>query len=410
MDLCVLVQKELERLGNGKEASKTIAVMEADPEHGKHVAACNVTVWGTSIDVVALRGGSALRDAQLRDLTLNALYFNLNSRRVEDLTEFGLTDLRNGNIRTPIDPTLTLEYDPLRALRIARFFSQVASVSDIAETSRTIESSIDPALVAALSSESFRRNLASRTKRDRMGQEMKKGLSDSRGRGVFMIQLLARTGLWDTVLLGSDGLGTPNDFTAKLASDQCFAAEFLRQKYSVELPSNANSLVILMLGSFLFSIVDAGPRTLRVRESAVHHTLVRALRLGNSESDSVVLVMRGARELLEIESPNRLQLGLVLRMCGPLWPVAWLVAASSSTTPDSLVPLLRAVDEMGLLNVWNMKPMYNGNQISQIIQHSPGPGFARLSERLIEEQLCNPQLSPELAAQCLCEEAARIFS
>ena len=35
---CELVQSALERRGQRK---KSIAVMEADPEHGKHVANCN---------------------------------------------------------------------------------------------------------------------------------------------------------------------------------------------------------------------------------------------------------------------------------------------------------------------------------------------------------------------------------
>ena len=40
--------------------------------------------------------GSAADDASRRDLTINALFFNVNAAAVEDWTGLGLTDLRAG--------------------------------------------------------------------------------------------------------------------------------------------------------------------------------------------------------------------------------------------------------------------------------------------------------------------------
>ncbi len=47
------------------------------------------------------------QDAERRDLTVNALFYNLNTRTVEDFTGRGLSDLRDGVLRTPLPPLET---------------------------------------------------------------------------------------------------------------------------------------------------------------------------------------------------------------------------------------------------------------------------------------------------------------
>lgn len=65
--------------------------------------------------------GTPYEDAMRRDLTINALFYNLHTGQVEDLTGKGLADLKAGIVRTPLPPLVTLMDDPLRALRIVRF-------------------------------------------------------------------------------------------------------------------------------------------------------------------------------------------------------------------------------------------------------------------------------------------------
>ena len=47
------------------------------------------------------------QDAERRDLTVNALFYNLNTRAVEDCTGRGLADLKDGVLRTPLPPLET---------------------------------------------------------------------------------------------------------------------------------------------------------------------------------------------------------------------------------------------------------------------------------------------------------------
>ena len=56
-----------------------------------------------------------------RDLTLNALFYNINTGQIEDFTGKGIDDVNNQVCRTPLDPLKTFLDDPLRLLRAIRF-------------------------------------------------------------------------------------------------------------------------------------------------------------------------------------------------------------------------------------------------------------------------------------------------
>lgn len=65
--------------------------------------------------------GSQEEDCMRRDLTVNALYQNVSTGEIVDITGRGLDDIRDHIIRTPADPYRTYDEDPLRILRCVRF-------------------------------------------------------------------------------------------------------------------------------------------------------------------------------------------------------------------------------------------------------------------------------------------------
>jgi tRNA nucleotidyltransferase (CCA-adding enzyme) len=110
----------------------------ANPEKSKHLETVTTKMLGFDVDFVNLRKetydehsrnpqmefGTAMEDAERRDATVNALFYNLHTDKVEDYTG-GLGDMRSRLMRTPLDPYQTFKDDPLRILRLIRFASRL---------------------------------------------------------------------------------------------------------------------------------------------------------------------------------------------------------------------------------------------------------------------------------------------
>jgi tRNA nucleotidyltransferase (CCA-adding enzyme) len=69
--------------------------------------------------------GTPLEDALARDFTINSLYFNIHTAKVEDFSGMGIPDLIQGFIRAPVSAECSITADPLRVIRAIRFAARL---------------------------------------------------------------------------------------------------------------------------------------------------------------------------------------------------------------------------------------------------------------------------------------------
>ncbi|MES2461734.1 MAG: HD domain-containing protein [Armatimonadota bacterium] len=69
--------------------------------------------------------GTLQTDAERRDFTINTFMENLHSGEITDPTGKGYADLQYRVLRTPLDPVITFNDDPLRMLRACRFSAKL---------------------------------------------------------------------------------------------------------------------------------------------------------------------------------------------------------------------------------------------------------------------------------------------
>jgi len=101
-----MLSKHLYKKNHGSK----FGVIKANSDKSKHLETATLKVHGTFIDLVNLRSeeyasdsrvptieiGTPLQDALRRDLTINSMFYNINTKEVEDFTEKGIEDLKVG--------------------------------------------------------------------------------------------------------------------------------------------------------------------------------------------------------------------------------------------------------------------------------------------------------------------------
>lgn len=177
---------------------------ESDKPGPKNIDIASAYVFGLSVDFVGLCGActatakesrddlqSLTEDAYRRDATINALYYNLDSQRIEDYTGKGLSDIAAGIVRTTMEPYQHLLDDPLRALRLIRFASKFGFQID----QKTQQSMQNPDVHATFEQ---------KTSRERVRMEVEKIVNGPNPRMAFA--LIHSSGLYSAAFLKPSGV------------------------------------------------------------------------------------------------------------------------------------------------------------------------------------------------------------
>lgn len=114
--------------------------------------------------------GTIEEDCFRRDFTVNTLYRSIKTGEILDMTGRGVHDIREGVIRTPLDPYETFDDDPVRILRCLRFAARFGWKIDEA-TMEALKSSVDRLAIVSRErwSAEFRKMLFGRNVRGSLG-------------------------------------------------------------------------------------------------------------------------------------------------------------------------------------------------------------------------------------------------
>ncbi|XP_051185657.1 tRNA nucleotidyltransferase cca2 [Lolium perenne] len=438
-NFCERVNEYSEFLG---EEQKGIGVIQCNPDQSKHLETATMLIDDIWIDFVNLRSekyaensriptveiGTAKEDAFRRDLTINSLFYNINTKSVEDLTERGLEDLKKGLIATPLPAKSTFLDDPLRVLRAIRFAARFSFT-------------LTEDLKEAASDENVKSELGSKISRERIGHEVDLMMSDKHP--VDAMCYIRDLGLFYVVFAFPEKLDPPVlDTHDWLCVSYIEAAWNLAHSIGSSVfsggsdPKSQDDQKRLCLYSALFipvrNMVYMDKKKKKV--PAVSYIIRDSLKLKASDADTIVnihvasekfaeLVLLESNENLETvkeklddeyleiptDSVKRVLAGLILREIKGFWRVALFISAlinpevgnaSGSLSKqgelnqrkEKYLSVERSITDLDLDGVWNLKPLLDGKAIMGVLEvKSGGPLIGKWQQRLVKWQLAHPK-------------------
>ena len=305
------------------EETHSVGVVLKNPEKSKHLETATMKVGSFWIDFVNLRAeeytqdsripdlmriGTAEEDAMRRDLTINALFYNINTGEVEDWTGRGFEDLRRGIVATPLPPLTTLLDDPLRVLRSVRFAAR-------------LRFTIDQDLQTAAKDVRVRTALAQKVSRERVGGEVELMLRSPDPVGAM--RLLLQLELIETVFPsmtrfhGEQGLSllsTAHDHLADCRWSPPIWCQKISANGGRRLVEDEEGRRLLWYTSFLKPLWDfyqqqeASEEKLSVRQSKkqkrknspVKRLLVDDLKRPSRDAESIEKILKAADEISDL--------------------------------------------------------------------------------------------------------------
>ncbi|KAI0638969.1 hypothetical protein C8Q77DRAFT_1078625 [Trametes polyzona] len=438
-------------------AVKNVAKIESNPDQSKHLETARTTVMGIELDFVNLRSeeyaensriptqvtfGTPLQDAIRRDITINALFYNVHSREVEDHTGKGLDDLRHGVVRTPLPPRETFTDDPLRVLRCIRFASRFGftMVPELQEAAR------DPVIQEAL---------RVKISRERVGEELDKMMG---GRNPLLsIDLINSLSLYSSVFSIPDSSaiklsGTPapsqnalkaaiilytlahrgSSTPATLSGLPFPSLPAVHPLLLSELTASTNPARRLYLAAALTPYRDLTYTQKGKIRPATEAVIREGLKLGAQYHyldgipalfSAAELLRKGVAEYEagNVDKPERAWIGLLLRektvhnpATGSVWSTSLLFslvqeltdlwsdgaqtidAEAASKRIEVYNKLVARIEELDLPSAVDAKSILDGREVVRVLEApSPGPWTGQVLARVVEWQLEHPQGTKE---------------
>ncbi|KAF7728008.1 CCA tRNA nucleotidyltransferase, mitochondrial [Apophysomyces ossiformis] len=407
-------------------STRSVAKIDSNPEKSKHLETATTKLFDLEIDFCNLRTevysedsripseitfGTPTEDAYRRDITINSLFYNVHTRSVEDFTEQGITDLKEGYIRTPLAPFETFRDDPLRVVRCIRFASR-------------FNFEMVPELRYAAKNTVIREALKSKISRERIGTELDKML---KGPSPLMaIRLIHELDLYPVMFnppAGMNGSPAPSLSAVQAAGIiRWYSCNALLQSSPLRLGSQ-DELRILYLSAILLPYLRLETEQKKRTVPAVQVVLrdsIKPLNIKatNADINTISTFFRGIPKLREAAEKNaqstisRSDLGMIIRDLGILWRSVTTLAMVNELLetrndinwcePDLLEvdeasdisrkydALVKQAIEYQIDECYKWKYIVDGKRATQLLGIKPGPVVTQLLRQIMIWQLENP--------------------
>ncbi|KAI6084807.1 hypothetical protein F4821DRAFT_270902 [Hypoxylon rubiginosum] len=400
-----------------------------NPEKSKHLETTTIKLFGYDVDFVNLRKetytedsrnpqmefGTAEEDALRRDATINALFYNLNTGKVEDFTT-GLIDMKAKLIRTPLDPFQTFMDDPLRVLRLVRFASR-------------LEFTIDPAAEQVMGDRRVLDALRLKISRERVGVEVEKMLKGNHPRKS--LEHINNLGLYHTIFTDPSKPSIPTpDISTWPTTLNCL--ESLRQSktpgsiYDVLVRSDEAAYYAWVLAAVLpWETVDEPPHNGKGKAPPPFPALAvrEGIKANNKLCDLVTAAHTNIHEIMDLmikvtsNDPiieERDKFGMAIRRWDSKaghWRLQVLYAILNEgqatgmedpTTDHGFMSgwqmFLNLLQELDVMEAPSLKRLIDGTQLAKALGVKPGRWMAPALEICVAWQLRHPEATDPAGA------------
>ena len=424
---------------NGIKTHRQVTTVEANTEANKNLESAILPIFGVEIDFAQLRketydsesrnpcvevGVTAEEDARRRDLTINAIFYNVATGELEDYVG-GLHDLENGNALTPIDSVKTFLEDPLRILRIIRFAAR-------------LNLTVAPIVILAAKTPAVQRALQRKISRERIWTEFSKFMTHPNFHCAVL--LMHKMGLRDLLLSPTEQqmgcmVERQKDYDKKKwikgfgnwDADQKNPYHNLsiwnHTIAAMEYLSNleGHDIMITSIAMLFHDIGKCDACSMQVHPDGKHsykehelssavmtHKILTDLKAPNEVRDRVVKLVKNHMRLHQLPMNSKTGLRRIIRDIGAEdWAnfVAMSKSDSMGKKANELDPKYEYFNQYAIEYLKSLdgrsevKPPINGHEVMALLGIGPGKTIGIIMKSLKEQLFADPDMTKEEAVK-----------
>ncbi|KAK4351900.1 hypothetical protein RND71_027418 [Anisodus tanguticus] len=340
-----------------------ITVIKSKPDQSKHLETARMRMQLTSgsnvlIDFVNLRSehynnsripttmkfGTALEDAYRRDLTMNSLFYNIQTNSIEDFTKRGIEDLKSKKFVTPLNPKETFMDDPLRVLRAIRFGARLGFTLDEELKNAAIDEDVSTAFWNKIS-------------RERIGHEIDLMISGEQAK--------------DPCIFGGSDLQKCTTFGGfdtqpSVSERQCIAYLDSALRLSNLIGFSDDQKRLCLYAALLLPFRDTiyiyrrkNNKAKEIQIPVVNYIVGDSLKLKTSDAQTIISLHNAANKFVTIiPSLEVVEVGLLLREIKEFWRVALLLSMllmHSDENIDKRSRLFKRIKGGSIVKEWQQR-------------------------------------------------------